>query len=156
MSTKGRFLEDFAVGDRYQHALGRTILPADNRWFTLLTMNTHPVHFDEHYAAKTEFGKPLVNSCLTLAVVTGQSVADTSRNAFANLGWEDVRLPHPVFEGDTLYAESEVLEVRESRSHPNAGIVRVKTIGRNQDGAVVIEFRRSFMVYKRGHAPGAS
>ena len=150
---KGRFYEDFEVGDVYPHPLGRTILAADNTWFTLLTMNTNPLPFDHKYASKTEFGKPLVNSCLTLAVVTGQSVTDLSQNAAANLAWDDIRLPNPVFEGDTIYSRSEVLEKRESKSRPNVGIVRVKTTGVNQDGSVVIEFNRTFMVYKRGLCP---
>ena len=149
----GRFYEDFEIGDVYEHPLGRTILAADNTWFTLLTMNTNPIHFDYHYSSKTEFGKPLVDSCLTLAIVTGQSVTDLTQNAFANLGWDEVKLPNPVFEGDTIYSKSEVLEKRESKSRPNAGIVGVKTTGLNQNGAVVIEFKRTFMVYKRGHAP---
>jgi itaconyl-CoA hydratase len=149
----GRVFEDFEVGDVYEHPLGRTILAADNTWFTLLTMNTNPVHFDAVYAARTEFGKPLVNSCLTLAIVTGQSVTDLSQNAVANLGWDQVRMPHPVFEGDTIYARSEVLDTRESKSRPHVGIVRVKTTGFNQDRAVVLEFTRTFMVYKRGAVP---
>jgi len=151
----GRLFEDVEVGDVYEHPLGRTVLAADNTWFTLLTMNTHPLHFDVTYAGKTEFGKPLINSCLTLAIVTGQSVTDLSQNAVANLGWDEVRMPHPVFEGDTLYARSEVLEARESKSRPDVGLVRVKTTGLNQHGTVVLEFKRTFMVYKRGHAPGA-
>src|SRR5881397_4368879 len=117
MTTKegchGRFFEDFAVGDVYQHPLGRTVTTTDNIWFTLLTQNTAPIHFDHHYAAQTEFGKPLVDSTFTLALVTGQSVADISQNG-VNLGWDEVRLPNPVFEGDTIYAQSEVLELRES------------------------------------------
>jgi itaconyl-CoA hydratase len=149
----GRVFEDFEVGDVYEHALGRTVLAADNAWFTLLTMNTNPVHFDAAYAARTEFAKPLVNSCLTLAIVTGQSVSDVSQNAMANLGWDEVRLPHPVFEGDTIYARSEVLETRASKSRPQVGIVRVKTTGFNQDRTVVLELKRTIMVYKRGHVP---
>jgi itaconyl-CoA hydratase len=149
----GRVYEDFEVGDVYEHALGRTVLSADNVWFTLLTQNTNPVHVDHHYAAQTEFGKPLVNSCLTLAIVTGQSVADLSQNAMANLGWDEIRMPHPVFEGDTIYSRSEVLDIRESESRPSVGIVFVKTIGCNQDGVTVLEFKRTFMVYKRGHVP---
>src|SRR5437016_2925411 len=149
----GRVFEDFAVGDVYEHPLGRTIHAADNTWFTLVTMNTNPIHFDAAYAARTEFGKPLVNSCLTLSIVTGQSVTDLSQNAMANLGWDEVRMPHPVFEGDTLYARSEVLETRESKSRANVGIVRVKTEGLNQDRTVVLEFKRTFMVYKRGQVP---
>jgi acyl dehydratase len=150
---RGRFFEDFAVGDIYQHSLGRTVTTTDNMWFTLLTQNTAPIHFDHHYAAQTEFGKPLVDSTFTLALVTGQSVADVSQNVFANLGWDEVRLPHPVFEGDTIYSQSEVLATRESRSRPNVGIVTVKTSGYNQEGKIVITFKRTIMVYKRGHAP---
>jgi acyl dehydratase len=149
----GRFYEDFEIGDLYRHPLGRTILSTDNTWFTLLTQNTAPIHFDHHYAAQTEFGKPLVDSTFTLALVTGQSVWDVSQNVMANLGWDEVRLPHPVFEGDTIYSQSEVLEKRESRSRPNVGIVKVKTTGYNQDGTAVITFTRTVMVYKRGHAP---
>lgn len=153
---EGRFLEDFAVGDVYVHRLGRTVLPVDNSWFTLLTQNTAPIHFDAHYAAGTEWGRPLVDSTFTLALVTGQSVPDVSQNVFANLGWDEVRLPAPVFEGDTIYSESEVLEVRESRSRPDVGIVRVRTTGSNHDGVVVITFVRTLMVYRRGHAPGVN
>ena len=149
----GRVYEDFEVGDIYPHPLGRTILPADNTWFTLLTQNTNPIHFDHAYAAGTEFGRTLVNSTLTLALVTGQSVTDLSQNVMANLGWDAVRLPSPVFEGDTIYSRSEVLDKRESRSRPHVGIVRVRTAGFKQDGTVVIEFERTFMVYKRGHVP---
>jgi itaconyl-CoA hydratase len=157
MATKqgwtGRVFEDFMVGDVYEHPLGRTLLAADNIWFTCLTMNTNPIHFDAAYAAQTEFGKPLMNSCLTLALVTGQSVTDLTQNAVANLGWDEVRLPHPVFEGDTIYSRSEVLDARESKSRPNVGIVKVKTTGVNQDGTPVIDFTRTFMVWKRGHVP---
>jgi acyl dehydratase len=150
---RGRFFEDFAVGDVYQHALGRTVTTTDNLWFTLLTQNTAPIHFDHHYAARTEFGRPLVDSTFTLAVVTGQSVSDVSQNVFANLGWDDVRLPNPVFEGDTIYSQSEVLSARESKSRPTVGIVSVRTTGYNQDGVVVITFTRTMLVYKRGQAP---
>jgi len=149
----GRFFEDFEVGDVYEHPVGRTITTADNIWFTLLTQNTAPIHFDHHYASQTEFGKPLVNSCLTLALVTGQSVTDISQNVMANLGWDEVRLPKPVFEGDTVYSRSEVLEKRESKSRKNVGIVTVRTTGFNQDGTEVISFRRTVMVYHRGKAP---
>ena len=149
----GRVFEDFTAGHVYEHPLGRTILDADNIWFSCLTMNTNPIHFDGEYAAKTEFKKRLVNSCFTLSLVTGQSVTDLTMNAVANLGWDDVRLPHPVFEGDTIYSRSEVIEARESKSRPNAGIVRVKTTGVNQHGTPVIEFGRTFMVWKRGHVP---
>jgi acyl dehydratase len=148
----GRYLEDFAVGDVYEHRPGRTITETDNTWFTLLTMNTHPLHFDAAYCAKTEFGRPLVNSCLTLAIVTGMSVSDVSQKAIANLGWDKVRLTAPVFAGDTIYAESEVLEVRESASRPNQGIVTVRTTGKKADGTVFMTFERSILVPKRGHA----
>ena len=149
---QGRVFEDFAVGDVYRHPLGRTITQTDNIWFTLLTVNSNPIHFDAAYAARTEWGRPLVDSTLTLAIATGLSVTDVSLNAI-NLGWDEVRLPNPLFEGDTLYAQSEVLETRESRSRPNMGIVRLRTTGYNQDGAVVIEFVRAVMVYRRGHVP---
>src|SRR5437588_11901828 len=150
---KGRFYEDFVVGDIYQHPLGRTVIATDNIWFTLLTQNTAPIHFDHHYAAQTEFGRPLVNSAFTLALVTGQSVTDISQNVMANLGWDEVRLPHPVFEGDTLYSQSEVLAKRESRSRPNVGVVTVRTTGFNQDGTGVLTFTRTLLVYRRGQAP---
>ena len=156
MTTKpswtGRTYEDFAIGDLYQHPLGRTVTQTDNIWFTLLTVNPNPIHFDAHYAAQTEFGKPLVDSTFTLALVTGLSVSDISQNG-VNLGWDEVRLPNPVFEGDTIYAQSEVLEMRESKSRPHMGIVKCKTIGYNQDGVMVIEFIRTIMVYKQGHTP---
>jgi itaconyl-CoA hydratase len=119
----------------------------------LYSENCIPVHFDHKYACQTEFGKPLVDSTFTLALVTGQSVTDVSQNVFANLGWDEVRLPAPVFEGETIYSSSEVPEKRESKSRPNIGIVTVKTTGYNQDGAMVITFKRTLMVYKRGHAP---
>jgi acyl dehydratase len=154
-SWTGRLFEDFEVGDVYQHPLGRTVIAADNIWFTLLTQNTNPIHFDRAYAAQTEYGKPLVDSTFTLALVTGQSVMDISQNAMANLGWDEVRLPNPLFEGDTVYSRSEVLEKRESKSRPNVGIVRFKTTGYKQDGTVVIEFKRTVMVYRRGHLPQA-
>ena len=150
---KGRFYEDLEIGDVYEHPLGRTITSADNIWFTLLTQNTAPVHFDHHYASQTEFAKPLVNSCLTLSLVTGQSVTDVSQNVMANLGWDEVRLPKPVFEGDTIYSRSEVLEKRTTRSRDNVGIVTVRTVGFNQEGEEVISFRRTLMVYMRGKAP---
>jgi len=150
----GRIYEDFTIGDIYQHPLGRTVTQTDNIWFTLLTVNPNPIHFDAHYAAQTEFGKPLVDSTFTLALVTGLSVADISQNA-VNLGWDEVRLPNPVFEGDTIYAQSEVLELRESKSRPHMGIVKFKTIGYNQAGTIVLEFKRTIMVYKRGQVPVA-
>jgi acyl dehydratase len=150
---RGRFFEDFEVGDVYEHPLGRTVTTTDNMWFTLLTQNTAPIHVDHAYAAQTEFGKPLVDSTFTVALVTGQSVSDVSQNVFANLGWDEVRLPAPVFEGDTIYSRSEVLHKRESRSRQDVGIVKVETTGFNQDGTVVITFGRTVMVYKRDHAP---
>jgi acyl dehydratase len=150
---RGRFFEDFEVGDVYPHPLGRTITRTDNIWFTLLTQNTAPIHFDAHYSAQTEFGKPLVDSTFTVALVTGQSVSDVSQNVFANLGWDEIRLPAPVYEGDTLYSQSEVIAKRESGSRPNIGIVTVKTTGYKQDGTIVITFKRTLMVYKRGKAP---
>jgi itaconyl-CoA hydratase len=148
----GRHLEDFRVGDVHEHRPGRTISETDNTWFTLLTMNQHPLHIDAAYAETTEFGRPVVNSCLTLALVTGMSVADLSQQAVANLGWDKVRLTAPVFAGDTLYAESEVLEVRESRSRPTQGVVTVRTTGKKADGTVVMTFERSILVPRRGHA----
>ena len=146
---RGRFFEDFVVGDVYRSRLGRTLTETDNIWFTTLTMNTNQIHFNDEYARRTEFGRPLVVSTLTLAVVLGLSVADTSENAAANLGWENIKLPKPVFAGDTLWAESEVMTVRESRSRPQVGIVGVRTRGINQRREVVIEFTRSFMVFRR-------
>lgn len=149
----GRFFEDFAAGDVYKHVLGRTVTATDNSWFTLLTQNTAPLHFDNHYASNTAFKKPLVNSCLTLALVTGQSVSDISQNVFANMGWDEVRMPHPVFEGDTIYSESQVMAIRPSKSRPDVGLVTVKTIGYNQDGDIVISFGRTLLVYRAGHGP---
>jgi acyl dehydratase len=150
---RGRFWEDFEVGDVYEHPLGRTVTATDNSWFTLLTQNTAPLHFDANYAAQTEFGRPLVNSCFTLALVTGQSVTDISQNVMANLGWDEVKLPHPVFEGDTIYSTSELLDKRESRSRANVGLVTVRTTGYNQDGQVVLTFKRTALIYKRGQGP---
>ncbi|MFN2459364.1 MAG: MaoC family dehydratase [Candidatus Velthaea sp.] len=149
----GRFYEDFEVGDLYRHPLGRSVTEADNIWFTLLTQNTNPIHFDNAYAKQTAFGKALVNSCFTLSLVTGQSVTDLSQNALANLAWTDIQLPNPVFVGDTIYSRSEVLGKRESKSRPDVGIVDVRTEGVNQDGTLVIAYKRTFMVYKRGHQP---
>lgn len=147
---QGRYFEDFEVGDVYQHPLGRTVSEADNTWFTLLTMNTNQMHFNAEYAAKSEFGKPLVVSTFTVAIAVGQSVTDLTQNAFANLGWTDIRMTHPVFAGDTLWSESIVLEKRESGSRPHAGIVTVKTRTLNQDGKEVCSFKRTFYVYRRG------
>jgi itaconyl-CoA hydratase len=150
---RGRYFEDFKVGDVYRHAMGRTLTETDNTWFTLLTCNTNEIHFNTDYAAQTEFGRPLMNSCLTLSLVTGLSVEDISRHIVANLGWDKVTLPAPVFAGDTIYAESEVLETRPSKSRPGQGIVRVRTRGYNQDGTVVITFERSVLVYSRQTEP---
>ncbi len=147
---RGRFYEDFAVGDVFRSRFGRTVTQTDNIWFTCLTMNTNPMHFSEPFAARTRFGKPLVNSAFTLALVTGLTVPDTSENAAANLAWSDIKLPRPVFEGDTLWAESEILGVRESSSNPSVGIVSMRCRGINQRSEVVIEFTRTFMVYRRG------
>lgn len=148
----GRFYEDFVVGDIYQSRTGRTITQADNIWFTLLTNNSNQLHFNQHYAEHTDFGRPLVNSALTLAIVAGLGVADTSENGFA-LGWGDIHLPHPLFEGDTLYSESIVLAKQESRSKPDRGIVTFRSRGIRHDGVVVMEYTRSVMVWKRAHAP---
>lgn len=149
--TFGRYLEDFEVGHIYQHRPGRTISEVDNTWFTLLTMNTHPLHFDAEYAKASEFGKVLVNSAFTVSLVVGMSVSDVSQKAIANLGWKEIKLPAPVFVGDTLYAESEVLGKRESASRPTAGIVTVRTWGKKSDGTVVCEFDRNMLIPKRGH-----
>jgi acyl dehydratase len=148
----GRYFEDFEIDDVYEHRPGRTITESDNTWFTLLTMNQHPLHFDKEYGEKTEFGRVLVNSCLTISLVTGMSVSDISQKTIANLGWDKVRLSGPVFIGDTLYAESRVLSKRESNSRPNQGIVSVETTGIKQEGTKVISFERSMLIPFRGHA----
>lgn len=148
----GRYFEEFTIGDVYEHRPGRTITETDNTWFTLLTMNNHPLHFDAVYAAKSEFGKPLVNSCLTLSIVVGMSVSDVSYKAIGNLGWNDIKLTAPVFAGDTLYAESQVVAKRESKSRPTQGIVTVRTRGTNQNDVEVISYERTVLVPKRGHA----
>lgn len=152
-SLEGRYFEDFELGAVYRHPFSRTVVTYDNIMFTLMTQNTSPLHLDHDFTARTPFGKPLVDSTLTLALVTGQSVIDVSQNGFANLGWDEVRLPHPVFEGDTIYSESEVIELRPSRSRPQLGLVMVRTTGYNQDGVVVISFKRTILVYRRGQAP---
>lgn len=149
----GRFFEDFAIGDVYRYPHGRTVTEMDNLLFTHLTLNTNPLHFDAEYARQTRWGRILVNSTFTLSLIAGMSVPDVSQNALANLGWDEVKLTHPVFIGDTLYCESEVLEKRESKSHSEAGIVTVRTRGINQAGKVVIDFKRTMMIYKRDHAP---
>jgi itaconyl-CoA hydratase len=152
---QGRFFEDFAVGDVYRSRQGRTVTEFDNIQFTLLTNNTNQIHFNNDYGARTEFGTTLVNSVLTLAIVTGLTVTDVSENG-VNLGWEQVTMPRPVRPGDTLYAETEVLELRESRSRPGQGIVKVRTLGLNQRGEVVLELTRSVLVWKRDSAPANS
>ena len=148
----GRYLEDFQVGDVYEHRPGRTISEYDNTSFTLLTMNQHPLHFDKEYSARSEFGKPLVNSCLTLSIVVGMSVSDVSQKTIANLGWDKIKMPHPVFNGDTIYAESEVLAVRDSKSRPTQGIVTIRSIGKKSDGTEIISFERSMLIPMRGYA----
>ena len=148
----GRYFEEFEIDDVYEHRPGRTITETDNTWFTLLTMNQHPLHFDKEYGSKTEFGKVLVNSCLTISLVTGMSVSDISQKTIANLGWDKVSLSGPVFIGDTIYAESKVLSKRESKSRPNQGIVSVETIGTKQDGSTVISFERSMLIPFKGYA----
>jgi len=149
---EGRCFEDFTVGDVYRCRLGRTVTEADNIWFTLLTNNTNQIHFNNEYGKRTEFGRCLVNSALTMAIVVGMSTADVSENGFA-LGWDEIRLPGPLFAGDTLYSESEVLETRASKSKPQWGVVKVRTRGVQQDGKIVIELVRSVMVWKRAHLP---
>ncbi len=151
--NEGRYFEDFTIGDVFQHPLGRTLTDTDNVWFTLLTMNTNELHFNADFASRTEHGREIVNSGLTVAMVLGLSVSDISQNAIANLGWDDIRLTAPVFVGDTLYAESIVTDLRESKSRPHAGIVSCFTRGLNQDGVEVLSYRRSVMVFKQaaGH-----
>lgn len=150
--SAGGYYEDFIVGDVYEHRPGRTLLEADNSWFTLLTMNTHPIHFDHAYSMQSDFGKPLINSTLTLAVVTGMSVTTTSQKSIANLGWQDITLPAPLFAGDTIYAETEVIDKRLSKSRKNNGIITVKTCGIKTDGTIVLKMNRSFMVATNGEA----
>jgi itaconyl-CoA hydratase len=152
----GRSYEEFEVGAVYEHRPGRTLTETDNAWFTMLTMNTHPLHFDAAFAAHTEFGKPLMNSTFTLAVVAGMSVSDISQRAVANLGWTDIRLTAPVFAGETIYAESEVLEKRVSKSRPNHGIVTVRTRGVKADGTEFMTFVRSVLVPFEGHGVEAA
>lgn len=150
---EGRTFEDFNVGDIYNHPFGKTVTEADNHWLTLMTQNVAKTHVDANFAARTEFGKPLVNSTFILALVVGQSTIDLSMNVFANLGWDEVRMPHPVFVGDTIYSRSKVLATRESESRPTMGLVTVASEGFNQDGVVVIRYKRTFMIYKRGYLP---
>ena len=147
---RGRLYEDFDVGDVFRSRFGRTVTAYDNLIFTCLTHNTNSIHFDAEHAKRTRFGQILVNSTFTLALITGMTVPDTSENAAANLAWTDIALPNPVYVGDTLWAESEILEKRESRSNPDVGIVRMRCRGINQRREVVVEYLRTFMVYKRG------
>ena len=147
----GRYFEEFEVGDIYEHRPGRTITETDNTWFTLLTMNTHPMHFDSEYAKHSEFGKCIICSPLTVAIMVGMSVTDVSQKAIANMGWTDIRMTFPLFAGDTLTSESELFSKRESKSRPNAGLVTVKTSGFNQDGKLVCDFERTILVAKTGH-----
>ncbi|MDB5816808.1 MAG: MaoC-like dehydratase [Rhizobacter sp.] len=148
----GRHYEEFHVGDVYEHRPGRTITETDNTWFTLLTMNTHPMHFDAEYAKASEFGRCIVCSPFTVALMVGMSVTDVSQKAIANLGWSDIKLTFPLFAGDTLYATSEVLDKRESASRPGAGIVTVRTVGTNQDGKAVCTFNRTMLIARQGHS----
>jgi itaconyl-CoA hydratase len=148
MIAEVRRYEDFTVGDVYRSAVGRTVTETDNVLFTMLAMNTNELHFNEEAAKATEWGRPLVNSTFTLALVLGLSVADTTQAGGVNLGWKEIRLPKPVFVGDTIWSETEVLTVRESSSRPAQGIVSVRTRGRNQRGEVVCEFERSFLIPK--------
>jgi acyl dehydratase len=152
----GNFLEDFQVGDTYRHPLGRTISEADNSWFTLLTMNTNQLHFNADFAEASPHGRLLVNSGLSVAMVLGISVSDISQNAIANLGWTDIELRHPLFVGDTLYAESVITGVRTSTSRPEAGIVSCRTRGLNQDADEILRFNRSVMVWRRAEAARAT
>jgi acyl dehydratase len=145
----GLFFEDYHVGDHFEHPLGRTITEADNTWFTLLTMNTNELHFNSDVANRSPHGRKIVNSGLSVAVVLGISVSDISQNALANLGWDDIRLLSPLFEGDTLDAESLITEVRSSKSRPHAGIVSCVTRGLNQHGDDILTFNRSAMILRR-------
>jgi len=154
VASYGRYFEDFEIGDVYEHRPGRTITEADNIQFSLLTMNRHPLHSNRDYAAGTEFKQPLVNSTLTLAIVTGMTVDDVSFKAIANLGWREIKLTAPVFPGDTIYARSKVLAKRESKSRPNEGIVTTYTEGHKTDGTVFLSFERTSLIPKRCHGPG--
>jgi acyl dehydratase len=150
--TFGRYFEDFRVGDVYEHRPGKTVTEYDNHLFTLLTLNTHPLHFDAEFGAASEFGRNLVVSTYTLALLIGMSVSDVSQKAVANLGMDDIKFTAPVFAGDTLYAESEVLAKRESRSRPGQGIVEIRTLGKNQRGETVCTFKRTMLIPARGQA----
>ncbi len=151
--TSGLYWEDFVPGDVFEHRPGRTVLDTDNVYFTLLTLNVQQVHFDAAYAEKTEWKRLLVDSTFTLALLTGMSVRTVSAKVVANLGWDKVKATHPVFAGDTLYAESTILSKRVSKSRPTQGIVTVATRGINQSGIEVMSFERTMLVYRRGHSP---
>lgn len=146
----GLYYDDFTIGDIYEHHPGRTITDADNIWQSLINLNNHPLHSDHHFASTTEFGRPLVSSLVTFSIVGGLSLSSTSARAIANLGWKEVTLPHPVFIGDTLYAESTVLGKRRSRSRPGQGIVTIMTRGLNQHGVEVLRWQRSFLMPTAG------
>ncbi|NRA59577.1 MAG: MaoC family dehydratase [Psychrobium sp.] len=142
----GMYLEQFKPGMVIKHKPGRTITESDNTWMTLLSMNQHPIHFDAELAKESEFKQRLVNSVVTFAIINGMTVSSISAKAIANLGWDKVRLLNPVFIGDTLYAQSEVLNVRPSKSRPGQGIVTIITTGTNQRGEVVLSCERSVLI----------
>ena len=146
----GKYFEDLEVGARYRHAVGRTVTEMDNTLFCALTMNTQPLHLNADFAAQSQFGQRIVNGIFTLGLVVGLSVPEmTEGTIIANLGYDKVVHPNPVFHGDTVYAETEVLEKRESATRPDRGLVRLKQTGKKQDGAVVVEFERTVMFLKR-------
>src|SRR5690349_24690114 len=146
---RGRFYEDFTVADVFRSRLGRTVTEVDNIWFTCLTLNTNQIHFNTPYSERTHFGKPLVNSAFTLALVTGMTVPDTSENAAANLQWTDIKLPKPVFAGGTPWAESRILDLRASQPNPRVGLVTMRRSAVNRRREVAIERRRTSVVYQR-------
>ena len=149
---QGRYYEDFSVGDIYKHPYGRTVTETDDVWFTNLTMNVNPMHFNEAYAAETEFGERLVNGTFVIALAVGMSVIDVSMNATANLGYDDIRHHEPVFHGDTIFAESEVLSKRELASREHVGIVTTELRAYNDEGTKVLSLERTPMVLKRDYA----
>ena len=149
---QGRFYEDFSVGDIYKHPYGRTVTETDDVWFTNVTMNTNPMHFNEAYAAETEFGERLVNGTFVIALAVGMSVIDVSMNATANLGYDKVRHHGPVFHGDTIFVESEVVSKRESESRDHVGMVTTELRAYNEDDDLVLSLERTPMVIKRDHA----
>jgi acyl dehydratase len=151
----GKYFEDLQVGDRFKHGQGRTITEMDNVLFCALTMNTQPLHLNEDFAAQTEFGRRIVNGIFTLGLAVGLTIADlTEGTIVANLGYEKVVHPNPVFHGDTLYVQTEVLEKRPSNSRPDCGIVRLKHSGYKFDGSIVIEFERIVLFLKRPSPAG--